>query len=62
MTTGFMNVEHCARMALRQALRTGEVLHFVSTGNDVMPIMVIDERELFAHGDWLGLRGSFVYS
>ncbi|QYE37058.1 hypothetical protein KZX46_21915 (plasmid) [Polymorphobacter sp. PAMC 29334] len=54
MTTAFMNVTHCARMATRQALRTGEVVHVIATGNDTMPIMVIDEHQLFAHGDRLG--------
>lgn len=54
MTTPFMNVNHCARMATRQALRTGEVVHVVATGNDMMPMMVIDEHELFARGDKLG--------
>ena len=54
MPTGFMNVTHCARMAVRQALRTGEVVHVVATGNDLMPIMVIDEHLLFDRGDRLG--------
>ena len=46
MPTGFMNVTHCARMAVRQALPTGEVVHVVSTGNELMPMMVIDEHQL----------------
>jgi hypothetical protein len=55
MTTGFMNVKHCARMATRQALRTGEVVHVIATGNHEMPIMVIDEHQLFECGDRLGI-------
>lgn len=54
MPTGFMNVTHCARMAVRQALRTGEVVHVVATGNKLMPMMIIDGRELFARGERLG--------
>jgi hypothetical protein len=54
MQPKFMNVTHCARMAIRQALRTGEVVHVIATGNDAMPMMVIDEHQLFRRGDRLG--------
>jgi len=54
MTTAFMTMTHCARMAVRQALRTGEVVHVVATGDKAMPMIVLDEHELFARGDRLG--------
>lgn len=47
MFNPFMTVGHCARYALRQAFRSGDVAHVVATGNETMPLMVIDEHNLF---------------
>jgi len=30
------------------------VVHVVSTGNDLMPLMVMDEHQIFDRGDRLG--------
>ena len=51
----FMNLGHCARMATRQAFRTGNVHHVIATGSDIMPLAVIDEHQLFELSDRLDL-------
>ena len=55
MIDPFMNLSHCARMATRQAFRTGNVHHVIATGVDVMPLAVIDEHQLFELGERLDL-------
>ena len=55
MIDPFMNLNHCARMATRQAFRTGNVHHVIATGRDAMPLAVIDEHQLFDLSDTLDL-------
>lgn len=51
----FMNLTYCARMAMRQAFRTGDVHHVIATGCTAMPLEVIDEHQLFKLGDQLDM-------
>ena len=55
MIDPFMNLGRCARMATRQAFRTGNVHHVIATGSVAMPMAVIDEHQLFDLGDRLDL-------
>ena len=55
MINRFMTLPHCARMATRQAFRTGDVHHVIATGSPIMPLAVIDEHQLFDLGDHLDL-------
>lgn len=54
MLDPFMNLRHCSQMAIRQALRSGDVFHVVATGEPDRPLSVLDEHDLFELGDQLG--------
>ncbi len=52
----FMNLNHCAKFATRQAFRTGEVYHVVATWVPEAPYAVIDDHRLFELGDRIAIR------
>jgi len=62
MSNAFMTLSHCARMATRQAFRTGNVHHVIATSSTFMPLAVIDEHQLFTLGDRLDLTSLLFWA
>lgn len=56
MTNPFMTLNHCAAMACRRAIATRSVVHVIATGEEAMPLAILDEYTLLACGDQLGFE------